>query len=212
MSALVVRRWVIVLALPIAGILTVVATLADPAPTESGANLVEAYAADPDPLNVKALAYHFAYALWLAVVFPLVGLVRRRGGGLANLAGLLAFLGISTIPGFLIADFIDSAMGRIVGVESAVRIGETAQEFWGFAVMAIPGQLGLLLALPLATLAMWRAGLLPWWGFAATAAGLAAFIGFGATLVGNILLTAAFVALSATLARVDFEAGRTEPS
>jgi hypothetical protein len=205
MNAIAVRRWAIAIAPALAGILTVVGTMADPLPPGQGAELVEAYAENPGPLNIKSLAYHFAYALWLVVVFPLVGLVRGRGSWLANIAGLLAFLGISTIPGFLVTDFIDSAMGQTVGAEAAVRVGEVAQRFWAFPVMAGPGFAGLMLALPLATIAAWRAGVLVWWGAAAAVAGIAAFAVFGAMLLGNSILAAAFLVLSVALARLKYE-------
>jgi hypothetical protein len=96
--------------------------IADPDPEARGRALVEAYAADPNALNFKAVGYHFAYTLWLAAALGLAALVRRRGAWLANVAGVLAILGISTIPGFLIIDFLNSAMGRIVGVAEAVRV------------------------------------------------------------------------------------------
>lgn len=205
MNAIAVRRWAIAIAPALAGILTVVGTIADPLPPGQGAELVEAYAENPGPLNIKSLSYHFAYALWLAVVFPLVGLVRGRGSWLANIAGLLAFLGISTIPGFLVTDFIDSAMGQTVGADAAVRVAEVAQGFWAFPVMAGPGLAGLMLALPLATIAAWRAGVLVWWGAAAAVAGIAAFAVFGAMLLGNSILAVAFLVLSIALARLKYE-------
>lgn len=205
MNAIAVRRWAIAIAPVLAGILTVVGTLADPLPPGEGRELVEAYASNPGPLNIKSLSYHFAYALWLAVVFPLVGLVRARGSWLANIAGLLAFLGISTIPGFLVTDFIDSAMGQTVGADAAVRVGEVAQGFWAFPVMAGPGFAGLMLALPLAAIAAWRAGVLVWWGAAAAVAGIAAFAVFGAMLLGNSILAVAFLVFSVALARLRYE-------
>lgn len=203
MTATAARRWAMIVAPAIAGILAVIGTIADPLPPGEGAELIDAYAKNPGPLNIKSLSYHFAYALWLAIVFPLVGLVRGRGSWLANIAGLLAFLGISTIPGFLITDFIDSAMGQTVGTDAAVRVGELAQGFWAFPVMAGPGLAGLILALPLAAIAAWRAGVLVWWGAAAAVAGIAAFAVFGAMLLGNSILAVAFLVLSLALARLN---------
>ncbi len=208
MSAVAARRWALVVAPPLAGLLAIVGVVADPDPTARGRELVEAYAANPAALNFKATGYHFAYTLWLAAALGLSALVRRRGAWLANIAGVLAILAISTIPGFLVIDFVNSAMGRIAGVDHAVRVEEATQEQWGLAVMAGPGSAGLLLALPLAALAGWRAGLLPWWGPAAVIAGKAAFMGFGATLPGNILLTVAFTVFAVALARMQPSASR----
>jgi hypothetical protein len=102
-----------------------------------------------------------------------------------------------------VSDFIDSAMGRLVGINETVRVGEAVEEQWGLAVMAVPGFAGLLLALPLAAIAAWRAAQLPWWGPVSVIAGMAAFIGFDATLPGNVLLTVAFAVLAAALTRID---------
>src|ERR687891_2846285 len=98
MSALAARRWALIVAPVAAGTLTIVGVIADPAPGAEGRELVEAYASDPDALNFKSLGYHFAYTIWLAAALGIVGLVRPRGSWLANVAGLLAILGISSIP------------------------------------------------------------------------------------------------------------------
>jgi hypothetical protein len=187
----------------LAGGLAIVGAIADPAPAAQGRELVEAYAANPDALNFKSVGYHFAYTLWLAAALGLVGIVRRRGSWIANIAGALAIVGISTIPGFLLTDFIDSAMGRIVGIDEAVRVGNVVEEQWGLAVMAAPGFAGLLLALPLAAIAAWRAGLMSWWGPSSVIAGKVAFIAFDATLPGNLLLTLAFAIFAVALGRID---------
>ena len=203
MSAVAARRWALIIAPVVAGTLTIVGVIADPAPGAEGRELVEAHAADPDALNFKSLGYHFAYTIWLAAALGIVGLVRRRGAWLANVAGVLAILGISSIPGFLVSDFIDSAMGRLVGINETVRVGEAVEEQWGLAVMAVPGFAGLVLALPLAAIAAWRAAQLPWWGPLPVIAGMATFIGFDATLPGNVLLTVAFAIFAAALTRID---------
>jgi hypothetical protein len=210
-SALAARRWALIVAPVVAGALTIVGTVADPAPDATGEELVAAYADDPDSLQFKSLGYHFAYTLWLAAALGLVGLVRRRGSWLANVAGLLAILGISTIPGFLVGDFVDSAMGRLVGIEEAVLVGEDVEGQWGFAVMQISGLVGFLLALPLAAVAAWRAKLTAWWAPVAVVAGLVAFIAFGATLPGNVLLTLAFAVFAVALSRIDHSAWRSVP-
>lgn len=202
MPGIVARRWAVILALALAGVLAVVGTIADPAPEASGAELVEAYAADLGRVQVKSVAYHFSYTLWLAAALGVVALVRLRGSWLANVAGLLAILGISTIPGFLIGDFVDALFGAELGAEETQRIGSGIEELWGFAVMAIPGFAGLLLALPAALLAAWRAALLPWWGPAASIVGIVAFMGFGAQLPGNLILAAAFAVVAYALWRI----------
>jgi hypothetical protein len=100
-----------VLSPALAGLLAIAGAAADPF-TGDGAALYEAYAAEPERLQFKATAYHFAYLFWAAAALMLAGLVRRRGSWLANVAGVLALLGISTMPGFILADFYDSAIGQ----------------------------------------------------------------------------------------------------
>jgi hypothetical protein len=62
-----------------------------------------------DHVGGHADALHFAFA-FLAV--PVIGLVvvRSRGVWLANVAGLAAILGLTTLPGFLLTDFYDVAI------------------------------------------------------------------------------------------------------
>jgi hypothetical protein len=204
-NAMRARRWAMIAAPTVAGLCALVGVIADPLPPATGRRLIEAYTNNPGRLNFKSLGYHFAYALWLATVFPLVGLVRRKGSWLANVAGVLAFLGISSIPGFLVTDWIQSAQGQVVGIDAALEIEKVAQSFWGFAVMAAPGMAGLALALPLATIAAWRAGILAWWGAAAATVGIAAILLGGFQLPGNVVLALAFVVLSFALARITSE-------
>lgn len=195
------RHGALIAAPVVAGLLTVAGVIADPAPHAQGRELIEAYAANPDPLQFKALSYHFAYTLWTAAAIGLAAVVRRRGSALAHVAGVLGILGISSIPGFLIGDFIDSAMGQLVGADAAVTVGEVVGQQWAFAVMQLSGLAGLLLALPLAAAAAWRAGLLPWWATAAVVAGQVAFLGLGVTLPGNVLFTGGLAVLSIAIAR-----------
>lgn len=201
--AISVRRAAIVAAPVLAGILATVGAIADPAPGEDGRALIEAYAAEPDRVQIKSLAYHFSYAMWVPIVFGIVALVRRRGSALANVAGLLGILGVTTMPGFVVADFFDSAAGREVGVEVAFGIGESVSEMWALPLMASTGAFGFILALPLAVGAAWRAGLVPWWALAATVAGLLAFAFSGPAWPGTILMTLAFAGLALALARID---------
>ena len=201
-SARAARRWFLVLAPVLAGLLAIAGAVADPF-TGNGAALYEAYAAEPERLQFKALAYHFSYLFWAAAALVLAGLVRRRGSWLANVAGVLALLGISTMPGFILADFYDSSIGQAFGVEGALQVEAGMEDMWALMVLAGTGALGLVLALPVATLAAWRAGLLPWWGSAAATAGIVVgFFVLGPTVAAGIALTVGFVVLSVALARV----------
>jgi hypothetical protein len=211
-SARAARRWFLVLAPTLAGLLAIAGAVADPY-TGDGAALYEAYANEPETLQFKALSYHFSYLLWAAAALFLAGLVRRRGSWLANVAGVLALLGISTMPGFILADFYDSSIGSLFGVEGALAVEERMESMWALPVLASTGALGLLLALPVATLAAWRAGLLPWWAAAAPTAGIVVgFVVLGPTVAAGVALTAGFLVLSVALARTDPETGDAAPA
>lgn len=201
-SARAARRWVLVVAPTLAGLLAIGGAVADPAVDLNGAALYELYAANPDPLQWKSVLYHFSYAVWGFAALMLVGAVRRRGSWLANVAGLLAFLGISSLPGFLLADFYDSAIGQVHGVDGALAVEGAMEGMWGLSVMGLTGIVGFLLCLPLAALAAWRARLLPWWGALAPTLGIVAgMIVLGANVPGWTVATAGFLVLSFGLAR-----------
>jgi hypothetical protein len=150
------------------------------------------------------MAYHLAYALWATTALVLAGLVRRRGGWTANGGGVLAFLAITTVPGFLLADFYDSAIGQNFGADGALAIEEAMSGMWALTAMASSGVLGLLLCLPVATAAAWRARLVPWWAPAAATAGIVGgFVVVGANVPGAAVMAAGFIVLSVALARID---------
>jgi hypothetical protein len=201
-SALTFRRWVLVLAPAVAGLLAIGGAVADPAVDLDGRALYELYAANPEPLQWKSVLYHFSYAVWGLAALMLVAVVRRRGSWLANVAGLLAFLGISSLPGFLLADFYDSAIGQVHGADGAVAVEEAMSGMWGLSVMGLTGMVGFLLCLPVAVLAAWRARLLPWWAALAPTVGIVAgMLALGANVPGWTVMTAGFLVLSVGLAR-----------
>ena len=201
-SARSARRWFLILAPTLAGVLAIVGAAADPF-TGNGAELYEAYANEPDALQVKALAYHFSYLFWGAAALMLAGLVRRRGSWTANVAAVLALLGITTMPGFILADFYDSSIGSAFGVDGALEVEKGMEGMWALMVLASTGALGLVLAVPVALLAAWRAGLLPWWaGAAATAGIVVGFFVLGPTVAAGVALTTGFLVLTVALARM----------
>ena len=136
-SALAARRWFLVLAPVLAGLLAVGGAVADPAMDLEGEAMYAVYAGNPDPLQWKSVLYHFSYAVLAMAALMLAAAVRQRGSWLANVAGLLGLLGISSIPGFLIIDFYDSAIGQEFGVEGALAVERTMEPMWGIAGLGI---------------------------------------------------------------------------
>ena len=200
-AAMSARHWFLVAAPVAAGLLTVLGAAADPAVDQDGARLVAEYAANPDPLQWKSIGYHFGYALWGFAAIMIALRVRGRGSWVANLALLFGLLGATTLPGFLMSDFFDSAIGQAFGVEGADRIQEIIDGMWGMGVISATGVAGFMLCLPVAVLAAWRARLLPWWAAVGPIAGFGlGFMLVGANVPGALIMTAGFAVLSVGLA------------
>jgi hypothetical protein len=211
-SALAFRRWALVLLPIVAAVLIVAGVFLDPDIDASGRELAEEYAANPGVTQLSALSFHFAFVAWAPLVFALVGLVRGRGAWLANVAAILAVLGATTLPGFLIVDFYDIAIVDTVGGEAYDDVTDRLEELPGATVLFITGFLGHLLCLPVALFAAWRAMLLPLWvPLVVSAATIAAEIvqPFGS---GLLVLAVAMVALAYALWRADWRPREPVPA
>jgi len=197
-----VRRYALISLPVLAGVCLTIGAIADPAAGISGDRMFELYAEHPDALQIKSLAYHWAYAFWIGTALLVAGLVRGRGVWLANIGGAIGFAGMTTLPGLLFADWVDSATGQLWGVEGVNAMHDRVEAVsWGFPFFQLPGLAGLALALPIAALALWRARLVRWWAPVAVVAAFVAFIGSQATWPGCVVATACFGAFSVALAR-----------
>jgi hypothetical protein len=210
-SALSFRRWAIVFAPVLAGVLIVAGFFLDPAIDESGRDLAREYAEHPGREQVSALAFHFAFALLAIPAVALIVAVRGRGAWLANLAAFFGVLGLTTLPGFLLTDFYDIAIYGELGGDAWDTVDDRIQELPGAAVMFITGYFGFLLTLPTALLAAWRAGLLPWWPAVVVLAG-----GISAQAVpdgfGLLVWAGTLVVLGWVLWTLSEETARQQPS
>lgn len=195
-SAISARRWFLVAAPALAGILAVVGAYADPAAGLDGRRLYELYAENPGPLQIKSLALHWSYAFWMIPALLVAAYVRGRGAWLANVTALVGFAGVSTLPGLLFVDWYDSAIGQAYGADGAERVNGIMETMWGVPVFTLPGMVGLVLALPLATLTLWRAGRAPWWGPVAAIAAFAVFVASGVTWWGCAIAAVFLAAVS----------------
>jgi len=196
-----VRRWFLVASPVLAGLFAVLGAAADPAVSQDGLALWKAYAENPDPLQFKSFGFHWAYSFWLIPTLLIAGLVRHRGVWLANIAAVLGFVGISTLPGLLFIDFYDSAIGQAGGVEMNAQVDEIMQGMWGVPALATPGLVGFMLAPPLAALAAWRGGIVRWWAPVAVVAGFLAFGLSNVAVWGTVLTTIFFTVFAFELAR-----------
>jgi hypothetical protein len=204
--ALRLRRWALVAMPVLAGVLAVVGALADPAPGETGQRLNEAYTLGMGPLQVKSLSLHWAYAFWIAPAVLVVRHVVGRGRALANVAGVVGFAGMTTLPGLLFIDWVDSAVGQLWGPAAIDQMhGLVEEQAWAFPIMQLPGIIGLFLALPLAVLALWRARLARWWAPLAAVLAVAAFMVGNATWLGGVGATLGLTVVAVALERATRE-------
>jgi hypothetical protein len=200
-KALAVRRGLLVAMPVLAGVFLVVGAVADPAGGISGTKMNEIYIDHPDALQWKSTGYHWAYAFLIAPAMLLASYVRGRGAWIANIAAVLGFLGATTLPGMLMSDWYVAGIGHLYGLEGTVAVEDHMfATMWGIKGFIVPGMLGFALALPLATIALWRARLVRWWAFAAV---LGAYVAFGVsgarpwgTLISLALLTVFAVAIA----------------
>ncbi len=200
-SALNWRRLAFVYAPLVSGLLIVAAFFLDPDIGASGREMAQAYAESPGRIQLSALALRFAFAFLIVPAFVLIALVRGRGAWLANVAGVFAVLGMTTLPGFLLTDFYDVAIYGELGGDAWQQVMDRMEELPGGIFMLLSALLGFMLTLPAALLAAWRAGLLPWWpALALLLAEVSAQVIPGG--VGLLVLAAALIGLTYLLRRM----------
>jgi hypothetical protein len=201
--ALSVRRGFLIASPVLAGLFAIVGAAADPAAGISGTRLFAIYTDNPEALQFKSLGLHWSYAFWIVPAFMAAAYVRARGAWLANIAALLGFVGMTTLPGLLFLDWYDSAIGQVHGgAEAVVAVQDRMSEtMWAIPWFTTPGILGLMLALPLATIALWRGGVVRWWAFVAVLAGQAAFMFSNVMWWGCVITTVCFTVFAVALER-----------
>src|SRR5688572_8127246 len=118
-SALSFRRWAVILAAGLSGVIVLISMLFDPAPDAVGRELIQAYAANDRAQGLHTNLIHYGFALFAPVAYAMVGLVRRRGGWIANVAGLFAVLGLSTLPGLVLTDYMLVGVEHVAGLDAA---------------------------------------------------------------------------------------------
>jgi hypothetical protein len=161
-TAFAVRRWAVIAAAGLSGVLVFVSMIVDPAPEADGRDLIAAYAGDTVASGLHTNLIHYGFALIAPVVYAMVGMVRGRGGWLANVAGLLAVIGLSTLPGMVMLDLTTTAAVQATDVDTAHAIEQQLGERVSFLAIVIPAFVSSVLALPVALAALWRAGLVHW--------------------------------------------------
>jgi hypothetical protein len=157
------RRWAVILAAGLSGVIVLISIVVEPGRGAEGPEIFQAYAANPRAQGLHTNLIHYGFALFAPVAYAMVGLVRRRGAWIANLAGLLAVLGLSTLAGLVYLDYLSVAVVHVAGLEAAVQVEAAVQNLPGFAALSAPAFISAMLAVPVATLALWRGRLVAWW-------------------------------------------------
>lgn len=194
--SILVRRLLLIGSPVLAGLFAVIGTVADPAAGFTGAEMWKLYAENPDPLQWKSFGLHWSYTFWALPALGAWGFIRSRGAWLANVAGLLGIVGVAMLPGMLIVDFYDSAIGQVAGVETIDEVYRVFDGMWAVTAMVLPANISLMLSLPVAAAAFWRAGLVRWWAFAAVILGTAALFLSGFLWWGAALFTLTTIVLA----------------
>ena len=78
---------------------------------------------------------------------------------------MLGFLGMATLPGMLITDWYAAGIGHEFGLEGTQAVESHMEStMWGIAGFGMPmPSSASALCLPLITIALSRAGRMPWW-------------------------------------------------
>ena len=162
------------------------------------------YIDNPDPLQWKSTGYHWGYAFWIGTALMVAPLVKGRGAWLATIAAVIGFAGMVTLPGMLISDWYQAAIGHAYGAAGVERVEDhMISTMWGLKGFMVTGFPGLAFALPLAAAGLWRARLVRWWSFAAVVAAFVVFMmsmatWWGAALTAVCLAVFAFSLVGAT--------------
>jgi hypothetical protein len=144
--------------------------------------------------------------MWAPIVFALVGIVRGRGAWLANIAAVLATLGATTLPGFLLTDFYDIAIYGELGGDAWQLVTDRLEDLPGATVLFITGFLGHFLCLPFALFGAWRAGLVALWIPVAASIAMVAAQALQPFGLGLLIMAAMLVVLAWVFSRLEWRA------
>jgi len=184
------------------GGLLAAAVLTDPGAGNEGRDMIRVYAANLDLLQWHVLFLHLAYGAWGLIPLALSPLVRGRGRRLMNVAVVLGFLVMVSMPGLMMSDMFTAAVANEHGLDAATKLyDEMPSDQWAIKSYVLPGIVSMLLALPVAFAALARAGRTSWWAIVPALLVLPTFAAFGAAGVGVMVPVALLAGLSALLFR-----------
>ena len=86
----------------------------------------DALAAHASQAEIAATLLHFGFVLLLPAALGLMHLARRATPKLAHIGGILAVVGLATLPGLLVTDFYDLALAQALPRAQSVAIADAA--------------------------------------------------------------------------------------
>lgn len=145
-------------------------------PSEPGVEDPLVYANNPGIVGVSATLLHYAWVLWVPGVIGLVHLVRGKGVVLANIAGVVAVLGLINFSALMISDFFDIVAFQMLPVDQAEKLLQDAAQPAMIIAWQLPGMIGSFLGLVLVAVAYARAGRAGWWFPAGVLVGIVVWV------------------------------------
>ncbi|GLX07679.1 hypothetical protein [Microbispora sp. NBRC 16548] len=155
-------------------------------PSEPGVDDPLAYAHNPGAVGVSATLLHYAWILWVPGVIGLVHLVRKKGVVLANIAGVVAVLGLINFSALMISDFFDIVAFQMLPVDQAEKLMQDAAQPAMTIAWQMPGMIGSFLGLVLVAVAYAWGGRAGWWFPAGVLVGILVWL-FGASAWNLVL-------------------------
>jgi hypothetical protein len=157
------RRLLAVSSLLLAPLLMVAGVLVAPfEETKTDAAYLAAVASDTAGAELSAFLLHLGFLLLVPSVWAMALLLGERSPVLGNLGLALGTLGAIGNSGIVLMDFSDIALVQELNLADAVDVYGAVNSSWGFALSAILGIPLLAIGLLLLTVALCRAGELPW--------------------------------------------------
>jgi hypothetical protein len=204
-------RIVAAVALILAPIITLAGMLATPWEDEATtASYHDALAAHPGQAGVAALLLHFGYLLLLPAALGIMHLTRRSTPKVAHIGGVLAVIGLATLPGLLVTDYYDLALAQNLPRAESVKIADDAASHWTAAVLLATTIAPMFFGLVTLLVAAVRAGVAKWWAPVAVAVGWILPFASGTGLIpaaaGAVLIGVALLPIGVKVARMSDQA------
>lgn len=157
------RRIGVGLALILAPLMFLLGDILSPAWSDDTAEYAGEVAENTAAQGLSGVLYTIGMPLMLAGAIGIANCIRGRGVTLANIAVVLAVLGLGTFPALTITSIIDVVAIDALGEAGLVALIDGGEDSAAFLVVLLFALVGSLLSLILIGIAVWRSGLAPWW-------------------------------------------------